>query len=257
MMFLQGFKKRTGFLVSVSLAQMSEFSLIIGAVGLSFNHINQELSTIIVLVCATTIIISTYLMEGSDFIFSKIRKMYRFVDRFNHFQDDKFTLDEKLKNHIIVFGAGHVVDRVLNIMKSHELDFVVVDFDPTVIQRLKEKKIKAIYGDMGDPEIIEKLNIDDAKIVISTTHEIQDDLRILKELNVVNKKCFSYMTAFTPNDALKLYEFGADFVILPNQISWDVLGEMIKEIKSDNYAKIKNSIELKKKKHIENLGKLV
>ena len=187
----------------------------------------------------------------------KIFPILKHFERKGHFQDDKFFSEKIFNNHIVIFGANHLADRILNIMKKHEMDFIIVDFDPDIILSLRKKNIDAIYGDMSDPEIIDKININKAKIVISTPHELQDDIMILSKLDLINKKCLTYMTAFTPQDALKLYENGADYVILPNHLSWDALSILVKDVKLKNYKHIRHSSNLTKKQHIKQLKKLI
>jgi len=253
--FIHGFKCRTGFMLSSLLSQVSEFSLILVTSGFALGHIDQEIVSIVTMVMIITIVISTYLFENSDYIYPVIRPVLKFFERKDHFQDDRFSIDKDFKNHIIIFGANHLIDRILNIMKNHDMDFVIVDFDPDVISSLKKKGIDAIYGDMSDPEMIEQINIDKAKIVISTTHELHDDLNILSKLDLMNRKCLTYMTAYSPQDALKLYEKGADFVILPNHLSWDALSMLVKDVKLKDYKNFHKFSQSKKEQHIKILKK--
>jgi len=103
--------------------------------------------------------------------------------------------------------------------------------------------------------MIEQINIDKAKIVISTTHELHDDLNILSKLDLMNRKCLTYMTAYSPQDALKLYEKGADFVILPNHLSWDALSMLVKDVKLKDYKNFHKFSQSKKEQHIKILKK--
>ena len=57
-----GYRKRTGFLAGLTVAQISEFSLILGALGLSLGHINAETMGLITLVGIITISVSTYMI---------------------------------------------------------------------------------------------------------------------------------------------------------------------------------------------------
>jgi len=255
--FLHGFKSRTGFMLSSLLSQTSEFSLILVASGFALGHINQEIVSLVTIIMIITIIISTYLSENSDYIYPIVHPILKIFERHGHFQDDKFSVDKDFKDHIIIFGANHLIDRILNIMKNHDMNFVIVDFDPDVISSLKKNNIDAIYGDMSDPEIIEQINIDKAKIVISTTHELHDDMNILTKLDLINRKCLTYMTAYSPQDALKLYEKGADFVILPNHLSWDALSMLVKDVKLKNYKTFHKYSKHNKEQHIKLLKKLI
>lgn len=257
LIFLNGFKSRTGFVISSLLSQTSEFSLIIATTGLALGHIDKNLLSIITMTTIFSIVISSYLSENCDYIYSKLQPFLKHFERRGHFQDDKFSSEKVFKDHIVIFGANHLFDRILNVMKRHDMDFVIIDFDPDIISNLKKKNIDAIYGDMSDPEIIDKINIDKANIVISTTHDLHDDMMILSKLDLINRKCLTYMTAHTPQDALMLYEKGADYVILPNHLSWDALGILVQNVKLKDFKSFYSSSRVKKEHHIKLLNSLI
>ena len=66
-----GFSKRTSFFSGMSLAQVSEFSLIIVAIGLEFGHISHDLFSLVTLLTIITIALTSYFIKFNNFIYNK------------------------------------------------------------------------------------------------------------------------------------------------------------------------------------------
>ena len=79
-MNLLGYHKKTGFQAGLTVAQISEFSLILATLGFNVGHINQEILTMITLVGLITISGSTYLILYSDKIYTLIEKYLSFLE---------------------------------------------------------------------------------------------------------------------------------------------------------------------------------
>jgi len=69
-MGLMGYRKRTSFLAGLTVAQISEFSLILATLGFNLGHIDEKTMGLITLVGLITIGISTYLIIYSHQIFN-------------------------------------------------------------------------------------------------------------------------------------------------------------------------------------------
>ena len=54
-----------------------------------------------------------------------------------------------------------------------------MDFNPTIVQDLTSQGINAVYGDLGDPEIVEYLQIENSKLVINTASDFSDNELLL------------------------------------------------------------------------------
>ena len=93
---------------------------------------------------------------------------------------------------------------------------MVIDFDPDIINKLKSDGIESYFGDITDLEIQELAALEDARIVISTVSDVEDNLSLLKTLNQLKKRPKIIMLALEKEDAKELYENGADYVIIPH-----------------------------------------
>lgn len=219
-----GHRKRVSFLSSISFAQVSEFSLVIVFTGERLHQIPAGVSSIIIIVAGVSFVVSTYFMIYSDGIY---KKLSRYIDFFERDKINKAIKDEKLKNHIILVGANRMGESVLKALLDNGEKFVVVDFDPDIIKKLSEKNITSFFGDIIDSEIQDLAGLSDAKLIISTVPDIDDNLLLLESIGKLSKKPKVLVAAFEKPDAKLLYENGADYVVLPHLAGGHHLAKMV------------------------------
>jgi Kef-type K+ transport system membrane component KefB/voltage-gated potassium channel Kch len=240
LMGILGYRKRTSFLTGLTVAQISEFSLILASLGLKIGHINEEVVALITGVGIITITVSTYLILNADFIFKKIHKYLSIFEKKKPLEDNLENL--QIKKPIVLIGAHRTGQSIaLNIPAKNLL---VVDFDPDIISFLRKRGIDYIFGDIADPDVFEKSQIKEAKLVISTTPDFNDNMFLLEEIKKIEKEKRPkvIVRAETEKDALILYEKGADYVILPYFTAGQYLG---KTITVDPEVKILNQLKSK------------
>ncbi len=206
------YKKRTSFMAGVTLAQISEFSLIMLYLGNKIGHISEEVLSIITFVGVVTFVISTYFITNSNYIYKFLLPILGIFERKN-INDQKEP--EELKNHTILIGANRMGEGILNALIKKNAKFVVVDFDPDIIEKLNKKKIKTFFGDISDPEIAQAVNVEKADLIISTASDPEDNLLLLKSIKKF-KDVKVIVAAFDKRDARDFYKAGADYVIMPH-----------------------------------------
>src|SRR3989344_4673205 len=145
-----GYKKRTGFLSSMSLAQVSEFSLIIVAQGLVLGHVGQDIFTLTILLAIITITLTSYFIKYEEDIFQKIKRYIGFFDRFTESGHELEYIPDIKKNHIILCGYKRIGYSVVKTLRKLKKDLIIVDFNPEVIRKLMKEHIACLYGDVGD-----------------------------------------------------------------------------------------------------------
>lgn len=224
-----GYKKRTNFLTGSSLAQISEFSLILTLLGYNLHHISQEIMSLAVLVAIITIGVSSYSIYYSHVIFEKISRML------NIFEGKRF---EKNKNkeesyEIILIGYHRIGYKVMQAVKGLNKKFAVIDYNPKVILSLGKWGINAIYGDAGDRYFLSELPLDKAKLIISTIPDEAINVTIKERLKEINSEAAFIATAEQPRIAHDLYEEGVDYVIVPHHLGGDYVAHMINQFKTD------------------------
>ena len=104
---------------------------------------------------------------------------------------------------------------------------MIIEFDPEVIDQLKQHGIDYIFGDITDSEIFEKANFKEARLVVSTSPNLEDNLTLLAELKLLKKRPRIILRAQTEKEAKVLYREGADYVLLTTFTSGQYLGKTI------------------------------
>jgi Kef-type K+ transport system membrane component KefB len=244
-----GYKKRTAFLTSISLAQVSEFSLIIVAQGMLLGHISQEILSLTVIMAVVTIVLTSYFVKYEDKIYLMLAGTLDVFDKLTGTYNNLEYVPRK-KHEVILCGYNRIGYSIVNTLKRLKKKLLVIDFNPEVIRNLINERIPCIYGDIGDVEVLERLNLKEAKMVISTAPVKTDNLLLIKKTKEQNKKAIIFVTASRVEDALRLYNAGADYVILPHFLGGEHVSLLIEEIKDDI-----NRIIPKKIAHIKELNK--
>ncbi len=205
---LVGYNKRISIMAGLPIGQVSEFSLILVALGVSLGHVGGSISAIIVAVAAITITATTYVIKYDESI-------YRFVRKAFHFKPDNgVEKAPKRRYDVVLCGYNRIGYSVANKLKELGKSFVIVDFDPDVISRLKKESMPCVYGDIGDVEFLRKLNIPEAELVVSTVPTLYENELLIREAQ--KGSAIAVVTSNQVDAALKLYDFGANYVILPH-----------------------------------------
>lgn len=226
-MGLMGYRRRTGFLAGLTVAQISEFSLILAALGVSLGHINQEILGLITLVGIITIGLSTYMILYSHFLYDRFSKYLRFFEKKITFAEEKDTTITPRAVDVLVFGLGRYGGPLLEKLSNSGLKVMGVDFNPDLIKHYAGKGFWTCYGDAEDPECFSYLPYKDVKWVVSTAPTL-DAGRIL--LNTI--KHYGYngkvaVTAHSFDDKELLTRMGADLVLMPFEDAGEVAIEKI------------------------------
>ncbi len=247
---IEGYRPLTSFMTSISLAQLSEFSLIIGMLGVSLNVLNTQIFSTIILATITTMSITPYLINYKREINRFVKKPLR-VFKFLPVKENLSYIDKEEKK-ILLVGSHRMGSIILkDLMKRRKKEVLVIDHNPEIINALINKKISCIYGDLGSPELLDSINFEKLKLVVSTVPNADDNLRLLKKIKEKNEKITIILTAQTIDDALEFYKKGADYVILPKVIAGT---ELTKIIHSTKYNLDKERQEhIKKLKEIHNI----
>lgn len=243
-----GFRKHTIFQTAVNLSQISEFSLIVMVVGVKMGVVSEAALTVMALTGVLSILTSSIMIASSRHIYPKVSSFVGFFVRGSTAHHaEKRKEDVPLEDHVILVGAHRMGGEVMKFLKRESIPFLVLDFNPEIIKRLSEERIHALYGDLGDPEILEFLNLEKAKLVISTAQNLDDNLMLLSEMKRRRVEAVVIARAASVEDARMLYEEGADYVILPEIVSGDFIAQVLRtHWPSMEFFKRRPEIELSK-----------
>lgn len=219
-----GYTKRTSFKAAVHLSQISEFSIILVILAANAGLVSQQLSAIITLVAIITIATSTYLMKYDDRLFMLVEQQLRLFER-------KVVKDEKkqiIGYPLVLFGyhkGGHEFVRSFREMKK---PYVVIDYNPEVIETMEHQHVHHLYGDATDFELLEEVGISQSEMIVSTITDFYTNRTLLQHIHQVNPRAIFICHADNYDEAAELYYHGATYVILPHLIGSERIGAFMR-----------------------------
>ncbi len=217
---------RTTFTAGLSLAQVSEFSLVLATEGLFLGRLQQSTFNIILLTAVITIPLTSYLVKYHASIYQRLERVLLPLDRFTR-QDDLTYLPEKLQNHVVLFGAHRMGSKILQKLQRLKMKFVVVDFNPACIRSLVLQKVPCIYGDYGNIDVLHSARLGKARFVIATIPGLIENKLLIKIARGSNPHAVIFVTAKHPDEAIELYQAGADFVAVPELLAGQKISDYL------------------------------
>jgi len=251
---LFGYKGKPAFFSAISLAQASEFGLIILLLGLSHQHIDQSLFSSVVLITIITMTLTAYLFEYKRTSYRIFHKYFGFMGDISSSRQLEYD-SPKIKKDVLLVGYDRLGYNIFNTLLKQKHNFILVDYNPEVVKELVKNKMPCLYGDIGDIEILHRLDLKNIKMIISTVPDTDDSLMLIKKSKQANKKSIVIVTSTDVDEAIELYDAGADYVILPHFLGGERVSLLLEEIKGDGKKILKYKIdhlkELKTRKQLK------
>lgn len=239
-LYLLGNGVRASLIPSINLAQMSEFSLVIASLGLTLKHISPQLVATFTFVFAITAVLSTYLIAYNHEI---QRWLTPLLGKIGFATGGDFVLDageREEENSIVFLGCFREASSILHEMEQASKEanadgvlsqLLVIDFNPLVLQELKLRGIKCLYGDVANMDTLHHAQIHSAKIVACTISDAilrgTTNTRLLQQARRLCPKAQVIAAADNISSAVELYEQGADFVYIARLHSARYMAELI------------------------------
>lgn len=223
-MSLMGYTKSTSFKASSALAQISEFSLVLVILAQQQNLLRQEIVNIITIVALITIAASAYIITYSRSIYSLLEKKITLMER----RKTKPESSRSFNYDMILFGYNKGGQEFIKTMKQMSKRFIVVDYDPEVVDLIANRNVHFIFGDATDLELLEEINLSKAKLVVSTIGDYNTNVFLARWLKKSNHQAVFICAADTAKQASDLYDEGVSYVIMPHYVGSEKISSFIK-----------------------------
>jgi len=211
-----GYRKRTGFMAGLTVAQISEFSIVFVAMGITLGHVGVATLGLTTLVGLVTITLSTYMILQSQRLFEWMSPWLGVFERRRPFRElDGADQGVAAEFDVVVFGLGRYGRRLLDQLRAAGVKAVGVDFDPEAVAELRARSVPAHFGDAEDPEFLESLPVHRARWAISTLPQWASNRALLHALSQAR---FGGTLAAAPRDpphAQSLAEAGVTHLFNP------------------------------------------
>ncbi|HSX34303.1 MAG TPA: cation:proton antiporter [Candidatus Saccharimonadales bacterium] len=242
-----GYTKRTGFKAAINLSQISEFSIILVVLAHSSGLVGSQLAAVITLVALITIATSTYLMQYDNALYAKLERLLTIFER----KDTKERESRHKTYPLILFGYKKGGHEFVKTFRAMEKSFMVVDYNPDVIELLDRQQIPCLYGDATDVELLNELHIHTAKLAVSTITDFNTNQILVRYIAQHNQDAVIICHADDHNQAAELYGLGATYVMLPHYIGSERMSQFIHRRGLD-----KKDFEQYRERHLLAIGKI-
>jgi len=246
LMNILGYSRRTSYHAGLTVAQISEFSLILATLGFELGHLSGEILSLITLVGLITISGSTYLILYAEDLYPYVEKMLSLLEIKNNLKDR----NQFKPYNSILFGYQRVGQDFVKAFDRLDLQYLVVDFNPDSIKLLQDAEIPYKYGDAKDQEFLSELDLKGLRYLISTIPEFETNLMLIKKIRSLNKRAILIVVSDNADEALRLYSEGASYVIMPHYLGAQYAVRLIGRAGMD-----KREYDSHREKHLQHLGK--
>ncbi|CAN5733860.1 cation:proton antiporter [soil metagenome] len=215
---------RASLIPSINLCQISEFSLVVLALGVDDKQISPETKGFVSFAFVVLATLSTFAMMNSNRL---TRASIPVLKRLGLRDLDDVTEREQAESEghssgarILLVGFFRTASSLLEELrrKSPKLleDVAVVDFNPMVHFTLRQRGVRVLYGDISQPETLHHAGVGSAELLICTVPDSllkgTSNSKLVRHLRGLNPKAKIIAVAEVLSGVPDLYEAGADYV---------------------------------------------
>lgn len=231
-----GYRKRTGLLAGFTVAQISEFSLILVALGYTLGHLTQESVGLVTLVGLITISASTYMILYSHQIYLLLAPYLDIFERKIPHREIALSGENEL-NHpdTIIFGLGRFGKLIAHTLQEQGKNVVGIDFNPDLVHASKLDTISVQYGDVENPDFISHMNLKEIKWVICTIRDAHIGMIVIDSLKESGYTGKIAISCHSESEAKKFQQHGADLTLIPyRDAAFEAVDRILQNDKKDN-----------------------
>jgi CPA2 family monovalent cation:H+ antiporter-2 len=165
---------RTALVVAMSLAQIGEFSFILGGLGVELGLLPPEGMSLVLAAALISIALNPLLFASIKPLHGWLLRHFRFARELEHrptpFVDLPMTTEAKyLEGQVVLVGFGRVGRRISAGLETSGIPYVVVEQNREVVEKLRNSGIVAVAGDAADPAVLIQAHIKNAAMLVIAT----------------------------------------------------------------------------------------
>jgi hypothetical protein len=187
-MGFMGYRRRTGFLAGLTVAQISEFSIVFVAMGITLGHVGVPVLGLTTLVGLVTITVSTYMILYSQPLYERLAPWLSLFERCRPWRElaAEANAADGRPVQAVVIGLGRYGSRLLRQLRAAGVNAIGVDFDPEAVHALRAEGLPVQFGDGEDPQFLETLALAQVPWVVTTLPQWESNRALLHALQAVH-----------------------------------------------------------------------
>lgn len=222
--------QRTGFITSLNLSQISEFSLVIAALGIGYGHVQQNLVALLIYAMAFSSIISSYAIKYNHQVFVFYNRIIEHLG-LKPRSESAGESGVNGEHSIVILGYHRAARALTNKIKAHNPSMLekilVVDFNTEILKEVRREGMAGIFGDISSLDTLQHAHVDKATLILSTLPDLllkgTNNKQIVKLCRMLTTQATIIATADTTVQADELKSVGATEIIFP----YEMVGEYL------------------------------
>ncbi|ELY95708.1 sodium/hydrogen exchanger [Natrialba hulunbeirensis JCM 10989] len=203
--YSQRFDIETSFLGTISMLQVSEFSVVLGALAVNEGFVEEGILGFLSLMALVTMPISTYYVRYNREIFARIEP---YLSRFE--REDTIEADPvEYEDHAVIVGYNRFTAEIATLLEDAVEDVVIVEDGAEYVEELAEGDHEFIFGNARHGEIRQEANVAEADVLVSVATRDDVNRRLVEE----TPETISIVRTTTEASAQRLRDHGADYVV--------------------------------------------
>lgn len=210
-----GYRKRTGFMAGLTVAQISEFSIVFVAMGVTLGHVGDDALGLVTLIGLITISVCTYMVQQASPLYERLKRWISWLERKIPFREQVSTDTLTMDPEIIIIGMGRYGGLLGKRLYQDGVRVLGVDFDPERVQELRQHGLQMAFGDVENTEIADILPLGEAHWVVSTIPDRSLNNTLIASLRQHGYTGLVAVVAHANEDVIALTQAGASYVFSP------------------------------------------
>jgi Kef-type K+ transport system membrane component KefB len=222
---------RTGTVTALNLAQISEFSLVILGLGVTYGHVTPALQSTVLAAMLLASVLSTYVITFNDRIARLLVAGARLLGSRERAPERTAPHAHGEARDIVLLGCFReglaLLDRIEAELPSLKPRILVIDFNLALRARLESAGFAWAYGDLAHPETLAHLGLERARVVVSTIPDTflkgTTNRKLLLHAQQIAPAAHFVVTGEDARAQEDLHTLGAQDVVIPSELTADRL----------------------------------
>jgi CPA2 family monovalent cation:H+ antiporter-2 len=203
-------RRRTALTVAAGLAQIGEFSFILGVLGQQLGILPPEGMDILVAAAIVSIALNPLLFRVLPLFEGRLAPGR--ADGAEGPAGEPERAAPAGASPVVVTGLGEVGRRLAERCAASGVPVRVIDSDPEALAALRGRGVGTVAGDPGRPDVLRAAGLAEARMIVVTNETLAEKMRICIAAREVNPRIAIVATSASDAERAWLHEFGAAFV---------------------------------------------
>jgi CPA2 family monovalent cation:H+ antiporter-2 len=212
--YLIGHPLRISLQAGIHLAQVGEFSFVLAMAGKSAGLISESHYQLFLSASVITMILTPFLFQASPSISAWVssKKLLDRLDRMRK-RSEKEILFPGKEDHVIIIGFGLNGKNLAEVLRETSIPYVVLDLNNETVREMRKRGEPIFYGDGTRPEILHKLGLASARMLVVVISDPASTRRIVRLARKENPRIYIIVRTRYTAEVEDLLQLGANEVI--------------------------------------------